>query len=181
LPPQQQRIPIPRDDTDFEDWCVKIYARKLNCPTLKRTGRRGQRQGGVVLLGNDADGNLIGVQCKLRAQTALKQADIDSDVAKAIDAHPDLTRLLFVTTQPKDGKLHAYVLSVDRSHFKKGLFSIDIEFWDNIEEYLNEETDLQADLCGGAESDSRGRAEFCEQLIRVPGIKPHDPLSACGR
>jgi tetratricopeptide (TPR) repeat protein len=149
LPPQQQRIPIPRDETDFEDWCVKIYARKLNCPNLKRTGRRGQKQGGVDLLGNDADGKLISVQSKSRTQTALSQADIDSDVAKAIDAHPDLTRLLFVTTQPRDVKLHAYVLGVDRSHFKKELFSVDIEFWESIEEYLNEETDLQAELCGG--------------------------------
>jgi tetratricopeptide (TPR) repeat protein len=145
------RIEAPRDEEVFSDWCVHIYRQKLACPDLKKLGRRGQRQGGVDLLGNDANGDLHGIQCKLRNDSPLKPSDITADIKKARESHSSLTRLEFVTTARRDTQLTQLVLQIDRKHKKAKRFRVAISFWEDIEEYLNAEPTLRARLSGGIE------------------------------
>lgn len=146
---QPSRIERPRNDMDFEDWCVTIFKRALSCPSLKKYGRRGQHQGGVDLIGNNNKKQRVAVQCKLRNDGRLLQDEIDEVVNLVRKHHSDVHHLTIVTTAARDALNQKHVLNLDLAQQKLDGFSIEIWHWEDIEDFLNKQTDLRNDLCGG--------------------------------
>lgn len=149
MPLQPFRVSRPRNESDFEDWCVAVFRIALDAPGLSRFGRRGQRQGGVDLLGNTRQHKRIGVQAKLRNDGDLTTEEIDADVAKALQHHPELDDLFIATTSSRDVVLHKHVLDLDLRHRKLGKFGVAIQFWEDLEEAINQHSGLRAELLGG--------------------------------
>lgn len=142
-----RRIDRPKTEQDFEDWCLRIFSRQLDCPGLKKYGRRGQAQGGIDLIGHDKQGNRVAVQCKAREDT-LSIGDIRSDVETARGKHPQLIELAIATTAKRDAKLQNDVLDLESESIQLESFRISLWSWDDIEEYLSQEPDLLAALNG---------------------------------
>jgi hypothetical protein len=84
-------------------------------------------------------------QCKVRTGSRLSKDDIRLDAEKAKDCNPRLSELVFATTAPRDARIQAYARTLTDENLKTCGFSITIVAWDDIEQELTKESNL--DLC----------------------------------
>ena len=96
----RKEIPPPKGDDDFEDLVLALYREVWQDPGARLHGRRGQRQDGVDLFGEDLFGGSgrNGVQCKHHGSaTLIKDKDLveelREEVKKAKREIPDYTGL----------------------------------------------------------------------------------------
>lgn len=125
-------IQLPKNEADFERMCAQIYGVVFNDPMPKMNGRRGQAQGGVDVFVNQPKVGRVGIQCKKYAMKPLKWEDIEDEVAKA-DKHKTLIKkLILATTAPNDAVLLGKVQQLSDDREAKGLFLVEVEFWEDI-------------------------------------------------
>lgn len=137
-------FPISNEDK-FENFCLDLYKRKINDPNFQRNGRRGQRQNGVDIFGRrDGSFQWVGVQCKVKStEETLTEKEAEEEIRKALTFdNPRLSEYIIVTTGPRDAKLQAFARKITMEHAKKGLFAVNIHFWDDIELDMAEENNL---------------------------------------
>lgn len=110
----RQEIPLPKGDDDFEDLVLALFREVWQDTGAKLHGRRGQRQDGVDLYGEDRFGRsgLNGVQCKHHGSaTPIKDKDLleelRAEVEKAKGFQPLLQRFIFATTARRSVALSA--------------------------------------------------------------------------
>ncbi|WP_312806943.1 PIN domain-containing protein [Comamonas sp.] len=112
--------------------CAQVYGVVFNDRMPKMNGRRGQVQGGVDVFVKQAGIGRIGIQCKKYTLKAVKWADVEEEVGKA-DAHnTPIKKLILATTAPNDAPLMKKVQAFSDEREAKGLFSVEVEFWDDI-------------------------------------------------
>lgn len=136
-------IPLPKNEADFEHMCAQIYGVVFNDPTPKTNGRKGQAQGGVDVFVNAKGIGRIGVQCKKYFRTMLKRKHVDDEVEKADMNKTPIKRLLIATTSPSDASLLHEVQLISDGREAKGLFTVEVEFWEDIENHINKFITLQ--------------------------------------
>ena len=121
-------IPRPTSWEEFEHMTLDLLSIKWGSPNLVRNGRRGQKQDGVDIHGQDHSGKEIGVQCK-NTFNNLSLAIIENEIKMAEAFTPPLTALHIATTYVNDTKLQRSVrlLSAKRAKAKK--FVVGIFFW----------------------------------------------------
>jgi tetratricopeptide (TPR) repeat protein len=75
----RQEIPLPKGDDDFEDLVLALFREVWKDPGARLHGRRGQRQDGVDLYGEDRFGGsgLHGVQCKHPRAVAFGEQSVE--------------------------------------------------------------------------------------------------------
>jgi hypothetical protein len=139
-----------KDDEKFENLCLDLWKRKKPNGNFQRNGRRGQRQNGVDIFGNEEqpNGNLkwIGIQCKVKSMgDNLTKAEIEEEIAKAKTFVPPLSEYIIFTTAPRDATIQQFARQKSDEHRKMGLFPVTIHFWDDIELDLADEENL--DIC----------------------------------
>lgn len=94
MPIDRKTLSPPRDNQDFENWCQRIYSRKLNAPEIQLYGSKGQTQYGVDLVGFNLENKFVVVQAKLRSTGNLTAKEIDEDLNSAIEYFDDIALFL---------------------------------------------------------------------------------------
>lgn len=133
-----KQIAPPKEWGTFEELCHALFKRVWQDPLAQKNGRRGQAQHGVDVFGspNGDRRSYRGVQCKGKDSnygSKAKWSEVLAEIAKAEKFSPKLDEWIFATTAPVDVILQkaARELSVDRR--AKGLFSIDVLGWEEIQ------------------------------------------------
>ncbi|SFF03357.1 hypothetical protein SAMN05428977_10446 [Nitrosomonas sp. Nm166] len=136
-------IPHPKNEADFEKMCAQIYGVVFQDSRPKINGRKGQEQYGIDVFVNDKDIGRIGIQCKKYLRTILKRNHIDEEIQKADTNKVAIKHLIFATTSPNDASLLKEIQRLSDYRKNKGLFTVEIEFWEDIELRINSYPILQ--------------------------------------
>lgn len=128
-----RNFPVPANWQDFQVFIKDIFNEKYH--GFKVYGSNGQEQNGVDVIGKYGN-NIVGVQCK-KLSGKLSLAIIKKEVAKAETFTPKLTKYIIATTDKKDAKIQQSILELNLEREKRGLFQIDIWYWDEIEDEIN--------------------------------------------
>lgn len=173
-------IPLPKNEADFERMCAQIYGVVFQDPTPKINGRKGQAQGGVDVFVNAKGVGRIGVQCKKYFRTTLTEVHIIEEVAKADKSKTPIKRMLIATTSPSDANLHREVQILSDAREAQELFSIEIEFWEDIENRINTHAILQDSYAPQSSGAAFYRQE--QELVGVHEVvlKIDDKVTALG-
>lgn len=139
-------IPIPKNEADFERMCANIYGVVYQDPKPKINGRKGQTQGGVDVFVNAKGIGRIGVQCKKYFRTVLKWKDVEEEIRKADKHKTPIKTLLIATTSLSDASLLHEVQLLSDVRESQGQFTIEIEFWEDIENRINNYASLQDNI-----------------------------------
>lgn len=142
-----KQIAPPKEWGTFEDLCHALFKRVWKDQLAQKNGRRGQAQHGVDVFGslNGDRKSYRGVQCKGKDSNYGSKAEwqeVLAEIAKADKFTPMLDEWVFATTAPVDAILQkaARELSVKRK--VKGLFSIDVLGWEEIQALMADEADV---------------------------------------
>jgi hypothetical protein len=125
----------PRSWEQFEELCADLFQAAWRDPALVRHGRAGQRQHGVDIVARNGALYPIGLQCKRRSQwpvTKLTTAQIDIEVAEALNFKPALKAFYILTTAPDDAKLSEHVRKINEKHQAATLFEVVLLGWNEI-------------------------------------------------
>jgi tetratricopeptide (TPR) repeat protein len=125
-------IPLPKNEADFERMCAQVYGVVFDDRTPKMNGRRGQGQGGVDVFVKEAGVGRVGIQCKKYALQPLKWKDVEDEVGKADKHGAPIKKLILATTAPSDAPLLKKVQELSDEREARGLFPVEVEFWDEI-------------------------------------------------
>jgi hypothetical protein len=124
------RVPPPTNEDEFEE--VTLVSARLRWPgsDYERNGTRGQRQGGVDIVGHDDMGRLTGIQCrnleKRPTFEMVKKAVADTEAFKELEA------FYYACPTKRDAKLQAEVQEMSRARKKAGKFTVGLLFWPDI-------------------------------------------------
>src|SRR3982750_3486186 len=147
----RKEIPLPKGDDDFEDLVLALFREVWKNSGTKLHGRRGQRQDGVDIYGEDRfeGSGLTGVQCKHHGSTSLVTdkeliAELREEVKKAKGFRPPLQRFIFATTAKRSVTLQQEARDLKELHRRAGLFTVDVLCWEDIEDLLRRHSDVLA-------------------------------------
>lgn len=130
--PIHSELPPPRTWEDFEELCIDLFAVEWNDPHIQGHGRPGQKQDGVDIVGKLPAGGIGGIQCKKKRSwppTFLTVADIDEEVANALNFTPALKSFTVTTTAADDAALQQHARDITEKHESAGLFSVYVMGW----------------------------------------------------
>lgn len=139
-----RQIPPPSNWQDFESLCTDLWARVWADPDTQRNGRQGQRQQGVDIYGRPGQRTeWAGVQCKVKGLGAsLTRDELLAEVDKAKGFRPALAAFIVATTVRRDARLQEVARLITEDHLARGLFSVQVFFWDDILTLLSNYPDL---------------------------------------
>lgn len=135
-------VEIPRilNEDLFEDLCLDLFRMNDEYENTNRNGRRGQRQDGVdIFARNKLSLKWLGIQCKVKDKGNIRVEEVDKEIERAYKFNPKITQYTFYTTAKRDSNIQAYIRSRSDDNVAKGLFNIDILFWEDIENLLRSE------------------------------------------
>lgn len=121
----------------FEQLCLDLWNNLLEEHTVKKFGRRGQKQKGLDITCKLND-EIIGIQCKCVKD--LDTDDIDKELEKLEELTIELKEYIIATTYPTDAKLDEYVM--EKSQEKEYPFEMTIYFWEDIVNELFKDENL---------------------------------------
>lgn len=139
----------PKDDSDFEDMCARVYGEVFNDPLPKINGRQGQAQAGVDVF-VEAGGKRFGIQCKRYKDGALKLKHVEDEVREADKKSSRISRLIVATTAASDARLIKQVHELSDTRVSAGLFPVCVEFWEDICRHIQGSTKLLNDYAPNA-------------------------------
>ncbi|HKH43753.1 MAG TPA: hypothetical protein VKM72_03725 [Thermoanaerobaculia bacterium] len=147
----RKEIPLPKGDDDFEDLVLALFREVWRDPGAKLHGRRGQRQNGIDVYGEDRFGGsgLNGIQCKHHGSaTPIKDKDLveelREEVEKAKGFQPSLQHFIFATTARRSTTLQQEARGLTELHRKEGRFTVEVQAWEDIEDLLRRHSDVLA-------------------------------------
>ncbi len=159
-------ISKPKNEADFERMCKLVYGAVFHDPRPKINGRRGQAQWGVdIYVSDSVDGGRIGIQCKKYCLTSLTLKNVKEEVEKADKAKLPIKLLLIVTTSESDSKLLLEVMKLSDDRKSKGLFEVEVEFWDEIESHIAESPVLQSHYAPHSPGAAYHRQELSMEVL----------------
>ncbi len=136
-------ISLPKNEADFERMCAQVYGLAFSDPTPKMNGRRGQAQGGVDIFVTQLGVGRVGIQCKKYTAKPVKWTDVEAEVKEADDRKTPIKKLVIATTSRSDASLLAKVQALSDAREAKGLFPVEIEFWEDICNHIDRFPALQ--------------------------------------
>lgn len=125
-------VPPPKNEADFERMCAHVYGVVFDDRMPKMNGRRGQVQGGVDVFVKEAGVGRVGIQCKKYMMKSVKWDDVVDEVGKADKHGTPIKKLILATTAPNDAALLKKVQELSDAREAKGLFPVEVEFWEDI-------------------------------------------------
>lgn len=142
-----KQIAPPKEWGTFEDLCHALFKRVWQDPLAQKNGRRGQAQYGVDIIGSQNGDRRFyrGVQCKGKDSNYGSKADwseVLAEIAKADKFSPKLDGWVFATTAPVDATLQKAAREISVERRAKGLFSVDVLGWDEIQALMATEPEL---------------------------------------
>ncbi len=170
-------IPLPKNEADFESMCAQIYGVVFADPLPKINGRKGQKQDGIDVFVNARDIGRIGIQCKKYFRIKLKREHIEEEIKKADKNKVPIKRLLIATTSPSDASLLQEILLLSDERGAKGLFCVEVEFWEDIENRINSFTVLQDSYAPQSPGAAYYRQDQKLDRILEYGLNLHDKIA----
>lgn len=137
----------PKNWQDFEMLCLKLWGEVWEIPhEIDFNSDNAQGQHGVDIYGPVDDAKkYYGIQCKNRKlnlidgeKNRLSISDINAEIEKALKFQPPLSKLIIATSLYKDQKIEQHVRLKSLEHVSKGLFPIQICFWEFFERKITE-------------------------------------------
>lgn len=133
-----KQIAPPKEWGTFEDLCHALFKCVWQDPLAQKNGRKGQAQHGVDIYGilNADRISYWGIQCKGKESnygSKAKWSEVLAEVAKAEKFSPKLDKWIFATTAPADATLQKAARELSSERSAKGLFSIDVLGWEEIQ------------------------------------------------
>ena len=140
------QIPPPRNWQDFETLCWDLWKTIFNDPETQKNGRQGQKQNGVDIYGRPNVGNeWTGIQCKGKdnfSEKTITEKELGEEVEKAKSFEPNLSTYILATTGQRDQEVQKLARKITDEHRQKELFSVNVFFWDDIQERLMEHQEI---------------------------------------
>lgn len=131
---------------DFEFLCCDLWKAEWECKNMQANGRQGQEQQGVDCFGKMKNSKKwSGIQCKRKQtypESNLTYAQVEKEVEDAKKFVPPLEQLIIATTMRRDPALQQKIRILSDELENEGLFSVKVEFWDDIEKLLTRHTDV---------------------------------------
>lgn len=121
----------PKSWEEFEEIVCAAAKNRWRSVDFTLHGRQGQAQSGVDVFGEDQDGELVGIQCK-NTERGVSDATIQSEIAKAEEFSPSLSKLYIATTADTDKNIQASVRAISAARRAQGLFPVHVFFWNDI-------------------------------------------------
>jgi hypothetical protein len=142
--PVSSRLPKPESPVEFENLVADVMAKRWQTPNVYRHGRSGQAQQGVDIYAKPPHlhGSYAAVQCK--NVTSLSLSAIAKEVEQARQFCPPLAEFLIATTLDCNARLQREVRELSQENQAKGLFAVEILFWEDISRELAGHRDLLA-------------------------------------
>ncbi|WP_437968083.1 hypothetical protein WMF04_01755 [Sorangium sp. So ce260] len=138
-----RQYPVPKTEQEFERFCLEFLRRYWKRPRLDLYAKRGEKQHGVDIVDTTDALDAWAAQCKLHEATkTLPPAEIKSEVLKVKTFPQALQRYAICTTARKTAAAQDCVMEINAEHQAKGLFTVQIIYWDEIEAYLDQDEDL---------------------------------------
>jgi len=104
-------------------------------------GRQGQVQHGVDVFGRkNGTGTYQGIQCKGKDASigaSVTETELRNEVEKAKRFKPPLSKFILATTAQNDAKIQEVARKITVEHEKKGLFSVEVLGWSEIQQRLS--------------------------------------------
>ena len=139
-------VEIPKiiDSVKFECLCRDLWKNEGINEPVSFNGRPGQAQDGVDVYGrNTTTGEWFGIQCKVKEKgNTLIKKEIDSEIKKAKQFNPALKRYFLCTTLKRDAAIQKIERKIIDELKKSKGFSFQILFWNDIEEILKKESNI---------------------------------------
>src|SRR6266478_2764422 len=166
MSPIPQRFPIPKNDDDFEEMCLRLLRLYWSRPGLELFGKRGERQFGIDILDFGGETPIYAAQCKLKEEhKTLPPADIQKEVDEAKKFTPALGKYAILTTAKVSALAQRRVREINQSHKVLGLFEVEVLNWDRLCLLLQQYTDVQEHFYGEI---ALGQAKRIEtQLVTI--------------
>lgn len=131
--------PIPKNDDDFEHLCCELLKLHWKRPGLQRYGHRGEEQEGIDIFDPTQTAPVRGAQCKLHGYgKTIPPKEIEEEVVKARQHTPPLAHYTILTTAKKSKQADRRVSEINLDHQARGLFTIEVLTWDQIEGLLDQ-------------------------------------------
>lgn len=170
------QIPKPRNWQDLERLCIAIWKAEWKTTSLKTYGRPGQHQDGVDVFGRYMDGLEIGaIQCKCKEEEKpITETVIKAEVEKAKKFKPEIKHYVIATTFDSDVALDSVTAELSLTNMGKGSFSIDLFGWQDIENLLEQHTDVRdwyLNLTKRREQEVEVRVEEPGDMVLRPVLK----------
>jgi tetratricopeptide (TPR) repeat protein len=139
------RYPHPDNERSFEKFCLKLLQRHWNNPHLELYGRRGEEQSGVDIIDPTFSAPFKAGQCKHHEPLlTIPPSEIEAEVAKALTFDPPLDHFAIVTSGRATTHAQNKIIEINREHRAKGLFIVELLWWEKIEDLLDEYPDVAA-------------------------------------
>jgi len=167
------QYPPPESWADFELLSKDLLSEKLSLD-FKAHGRNGSKQYGVDSYAQCDDESYYGIQCKKKEIYPEKKITIDEvekECDKALSFNPPLSHLSFFTTGRKTVKLQKEERELNLELKSLDKFSIDIYFWDDIEELLNKHATIAEYFYSNKNKSVVSRSQNFEKLTRSRDIE----------
>lgn len=131
--PPTTQLPIPTSWDEFENIVADVLKARWKTPHVTRNGRSGQAQNGVdifALARHCAAPGYAGAQCK--RTEALAWTTVAESVMEAETFVPALGEYLICTTASRDARLQEQARALNLDRVQKGLFSVEVLFWEDL-------------------------------------------------
>jgi len=137
-------IPKITDSVKFEYLCRDLWKNETMNDPVSLNGRPGQGQNGVDVYGRDtATDKWFGIQCKVKeGSSTLNKKEIVTEIEKAKHFNPSLGRYFLCTTLKRDAAIQKIEREIIEELKKFNGFSFQILFWNDIEEMLKQESNI---------------------------------------
>lgn len=124
-------LPPPKSWEEFEEICLSAARLRWDSTNFHMHGRRGQKQDGVDVWGDDDNDQPVGIQCKNTLDGVTLKV-VTEEVAKAEGFRPALKHLYIATTAQRDASLQADVRTISKDRKASGKFQVHLLFWDDV-------------------------------------------------
>jgi hypothetical protein len=129
--PSTARLPLPKDEDEFDNIVRDALSLRLSDPSFKRYGRSGQNQHGIDGLAEES-----GPNAGIAWQATLQQADLlgklKRDLSKLDESALAVRHLLLCVGAPRDTKLRDDVADLSRIRGLDKKCSLEVLFWDDL-------------------------------------------------
>lgn len=121
----------------FQSFCLDLFRRYWKDDQAQAHGRKGQRQGGADITGQDYRNGFqnVAVQCKASETDDPRQLSVQElidEVELAKGFVPKLDNFIVAFGGKRDGSLQRKAMEISAEHAKLGLFKVSVWSWDEI-------------------------------------------------